>query len=83
MGKEFVTISFDDKYYNDYFELFMQPGWTQLMDELKERYDMLNDIRYISTPEEFMLKKGRVEVLSDLLGFKELIEASYKAALEV
>jgi len=70
-----MTID-EQKYYDNYFDLFSSKGWKQLIEELKEIHSSYQ-IEHLNTIEELYKSKGERETLSRLLNFENGIEAAY------
>lgn len=67
-----------EKYYNNYFDLFASEGWLQFVQEITEALSSVNDISTIQDANEFFFKKGKVDVYTQIVNFKDLIERSYQ-----
>lgn len=69
-------------YYENYLDLFVHPGWSQLMDQLDEELQAHQQTVFDRSKEEFDLIKGQVSVLRRLRGFPLLVEQSLEALEE-
>lgn len=67
----------EQKYYDNYFDLFNSSGWKQLIKELKDIYETSYNVESLNTIEELHKSKGEREILSRLLNFETGIEAAY------
>lgn len=67
----------EQKYYDNYFDLFNSKGWEQLIKELQDIYDTSYNVENLNTIEELHKSKGEREMLSRLLNFENGIEAAY------
>ena len=65
-----------EKYYENYFDLFMSPGWKQFIEETQEGLNALN-LENSKDWDSFLVTKTRREQLSNLLKFEELIRIAY------
>ena len=65
------------EYYESLLDLFVHKGWSVYQDDLKRSLDNLSDIRNASDANMFWFRKGQVEVLETLLGYRNAIEASH------
>lgn len=65
------------EYYESLLDLFVHEGWSKYQEDLKRSLDNLSDIRNASDANMFWFRKGQVEVLETLLGYRNAIEASY------
>lgn len=68
-----------EEYYSRYLELFLLPGWGQLMEELQETVEQLSDPRTIKDQRDLDYCQGELRVLDHLLNF----EATQRRAIEV
>ena len=66
----------EQKYYDNYFDLFSSKGWKQLIKELEDIHSSYQ-IETLNTIEELHKAKGERETLSRLLNFENGIEAAY------
>ncbi len=71
----------DEKYYEQYFDLFLQPGWKQLVTDLNES---LNSYRIEDIKDESSLNlvKGERTILYRLVNFEQSIKETYDMILE-
>lgn len=71
----------DEKYYEQYFDLFVTPGWKQLLTDLNES---LNSYRIEDIKDEASLNlvKGERTVLHRLLNFETSMKETYDMILE-
>lgn len=69
----------EEKYYNNYFELFGSAGWAQLVDELKDR-ESTYDVAYIQNTEALFHARGELSIIRMLLNFEQFIEQGYESA---
>ena len=67
----------EQKYYDNYFDLFNSSGWKQLIKELEDIYETSYSVESLNTIEELHKSKGEREILSRLLNFENGIEAAY------
>ena len=71
----------DEKYYEQYFDLFIQPGWKQLLTDLNES---LNSYRIEDIKDEASLNlvKGERVILHRLINFEQSMKETYDMILE-
>jgi hypothetical protein len=69
----------EEQYYNNYFELFGSAGWSQLLDELKDRENTY-DLAYINDVQSLYQAKGELGIIRMLLNFEQFIEQGYELA---
>ena len=63
-------------YYENYFSLFNQPGWQQLMEDLEETADAFDMMR-IKDAKELYFAQGQLHILNTLLNWKDSITNAY------
>lgn len=64
------------KYFETFRDLFLQPGWHQLMTEIEADISGLNQLAPVNTLEELHFRKGQLATLTAMLN----LEGSLKAA---
>ena len=71
----------DEKYYEVYFDLFLHPGWKQLVQELK---DILETYRIEDIENEGTLArvKGERSMLFRITNFETGLKEAYESILE-
>lgn len=69
----------EEKYYNNYFDLFGTDGWKQLVAELQERLASY-DIGYLKDEKDLYKVQGELSILRMLITLEDLIEQGYKNA---
>ena len=67
MDKELET------YYNNYFDLFRNEGWKQLMEELKNNALFINSVEAVKDEADMYSRKGQLQVLASLLNLETTI----------
>jgi len=72
----------DEKYYNDYFDLFRSDGWKQLTEELTQNAAAINNVALVKDAEDLFFRQGQLEVLVYLLQFEDSINNSYDDLVE-
>ncbi len=65
-----------EKYYENYFDLFMSPGWRQFKEEAQDGYEALN-VEKCKDWDSFLVTKTRREQLNNILNFEHLIRVAY------
>jgi hypothetical protein len=75
-----MTID-EEKYYENYFDLFNTPGWKQLQEELQDIYQTYS-VDQVASLEELYFSKGERSILSKVLNFENGIEAAYASIQE-
>lgn len=73
----------DQKYYEDYFSLFLHPAWKTFEDELKVAVDNLNkDLETADAPEVFRIQ-GQIKELNFMLNFRQGLNNAYEDLKEI
>lgn len=63
-----------EKYFNDYADLFLTPGWKQLQTEFQESITNVNSVEATKDNEDLFYRKGQLAVLNYLLNFQAFVE---------
>ena len=71
----------EEKYYENYFDLFNTEGWKQLVNEVKDIHASYM-IETLNSVEELYKAKGEREILARVLNFQNGIEAAYASLKE-
>lgn len=71
----------DEKYYEAYFDLFLQPGWKQLVTDLNESLDSYR-IEDIADADALKRVQGERAILSRLVTFEDSVKETYELILE-
>jgi hypothetical protein len=66
------------KYYENRFDLFSQPGWQDLMEDAQSMFDTYNKVSSITDVNNVFFKKGQLDILDWLLTLKEVSEKAYE-----
>ena len=69
-----------EKYYENYFDLFMSAGWRQFKEEAQDGYEAL-DVERCKDWDSFLVTKTRREQLNNILKFEDMIRSAYESAL--
>lgn len=64
------------EYYENYFTLFTQPGWKQLMEDLEDVSESI-DLLSIKDAKELHVTQGQQQVFNRILRWKDSITNSY------
>lgn len=67
-----------EQYYLNYFDLFNTEGWKQLMVELQQNATAINNIELLKDEADMFYRKGQLNMLANLLNFKDTITNSYE-----
>ena len=66
------------KYYEDRFDLFVHPGWKDLMEDIDNMLDAMNNISTIPDEKSLQFRKGEVSILTWLKTLKKVSEDAYE-----
>jgi hypothetical protein len=76
-----VLTKEDEKYYDTYFDLFLQPGWKQLTQELNETLQSYR-IEDIENERALSRVQGERSMLFRLTNFENALKEAYESILE-
>lgn len=71
-----------ENYFNNFFDLFRNEGWKQLVEELKTNAIHLNDLQSVKDVDEMNNRKGQLIVLANLINLENTVNASHENVLE-
>jgi len=66
------------KYYEDRFDLFSRPGWTDLIEDIDAMLTALNNVSTIADEKSLQFRKGEISILTWLVTLKEISERAYE-----
>ena len=58
----------DEQYYNNYFDLFRNDGWKQLVEELTDTAANINNVAVIKDAQDLFFRQGQLDILWMLFG---------------
>lgn len=67
----------DPKYFEKYFDLFVHPGWTQFMQEVKEVADSIN-LGDSKDWESFLVMKTKKDTFTYLLQLENVVKLTHE-----
>jgi hypothetical protein len=67
-----------EQYYNKYFDLFNNPGWKQLIEELKQNALVINSVEATKDENDLYVRKGQLNVLAYLINFETATNNNYE-----
>ena len=65
-------------YYNNYFDLFRNQGWKQLIDELKNNASVINSVEALKDEADMYFRKGQLQILASLLNLEDVINNAHE-----
>lgn len=66
------------KYYEARFDLFSQPGWRDLMEDVDTMLDAMNNVSTIADEKSLQFRKGEISILTWLKTLKGVSERAYE-----
>lgn len=69
-----------EEYYDNYFSLFSEVGWKQLMEDFNSNFTNINSIEATKDPDDMYFRKGQLNVLSHLLNLESITNTNYEEA---
>ncbi len=66
------------RYYEDRFDLFVHPGWIDLMEDIDNMLSAMNNISTINDEKSLQFRKGEVSILTWLKTLKKVSEDAYE-----
>ena len=66
------------QYYENQFTLFIQPGWTDLVEDLQRLKDSINDLSLVTDTQDLYFRKGQLDILELILRRKQTCEEVHK-----
>jgi len=70
------------EYYDNYFSLFRQKGWTQLMQDFGNNAMSINSVEAVKDANDMNFRKGQLNILAYLLNLEPAITNSYEELTE-
>ena len=67
-----------ETYYNNYFSLFRNDGYKQLIEDLKSNVEAINNVDALKDEADMYYRKGQLNVLASLLNFETTIDNAFK-----
>jgi len=65
------------KYYDNYFSLFMTDGWKQLVEDFSGNVANINSVEATKDAEDLQFRKGQLNILAYLLNLESIITNNY------
>ena len=66
------------KYYEDRFDLFSRPGWTDLIEDIDKMLAALNNVSSIADEKSLQFRKGEISILTWLKTLRGVSERAYE-----
>lgn len=71
-----------EEYYNNYFMLFNQEGWKELLEDFSNRAKIINQVEYTKDGDDLFFRKGQLSAIATLLNWEESVRQSYELEVE-
>ena len=68
------------KYYDNYFSLFITDGWKQLIKEFANNAVQINSVEATKDVNDMFFRKGQLNVLAHLLNMETIVNTNYEEA---
>lgn len=66
------------KYYEDRFDMMSTKGWTDFLEDVQSLFDSYNQVTTIDSHDEFLKRKGQLDILQWVLTIKNVSELAYE-----
>ena len=66
------------EYYENRFSMMASEGWTNVIEDVQELFDVYNKINTADSFEEFHKRKGQLDILQWLLSLKQVSVQTYE-----
>ena len=71
-----------EQYYDNYFSLFRQQGWKQLMNDFSQNAGQINSVEATKDADDMQFRKGQLNVIGYLLNMESIMNTNYEQANE-
>jgi len=62
----------------EYFDMFSREGWKLFMEDMQDILSGIDSLDYVKDYDDFLYRKGQLEILRRIVGFENSIEAAYR-----
>jgi len=62
----------------EYFDMFSREGWKLFMEDMRDILSGIDSLDYVKDYDDFLYRKGQLEILRRIVGFENSIEAAYR-----
>lgn len=66
------------KFYEQRFDLFMQEGWKDLVEDFQELAKQVGDITKCNDEPDLWYKRGQLEMINYIVNLQELTERAFE-----
>lgn len=67
----------DQQKFNDYFDLFRQPGWARITEDLQESVDDLDSVAGLDSLQELGTRQGKILAFENMIHLEEYMQVLY------
>lgn len=71
-----------EEYYDNYFSLFRQQGWKQLINDFGDNAVQINSVEATKDADDMQFRKGQLNILGYLLNMEDIMNTNYEQALK-
>ena len=71
-----------EKYYENRFKIFSEPGWIDLLVDVKQMKEVIDNLRSCKGSDDLFFKKGQLDILDWLLTIQSASEQAYDELLK-
>lgn len=70
-----------EKYYEDYFDLFITDGWKQFISDISANLEAF-DIRTVEKFGDLRFSQGQIKVIDQIMNWETLIRNTYEEIVD-
>lgn len=70
------------EYYDNYFSLFRQKGWKQLINDFGNNAQQINSVEAAKDSDDMFFRKGQLNILAYLINLEHAVTNSYDELTE-
>ena len=71
-----------EQYYDNYFSLFRQQGWKQLVNDFGSNAMQINSVEATKDADDLQFRKGQLNIIGYLLNMENIMNTNYEQAQE-
>ena len=71
-----------EKYFDDYFDLFISEGWKAFVDDMGSNLSNISELSNISDAKELHYKQGQVNIITAIINFEQSIRNAHTSAVD-
>jgi hypothetical protein len=66
------------EFYEQRFDLFVQPGWKELIEDFKQLAEQVGDITKCADESDLWYRRGQMDMINYLVNLQELTERAFE-----